>query len=272
MQLRCNHTEAIIDPTLLYILAAVAASALISVSAAALVSYTLLSKLVDRMVAFSTGCLLAAAMLHMLPEAVHDFDGDVHTLFVWLLGAILGFFLLEKLEVLRHSHHHEGDEHHHHHGYDQRQAGRGGWPILVGDAIHNFADGIVIAAAFLADPHLGVVAAASIIAHEIPSEIGDFMVLLNAGFGRLRAFAFNLLSSASGLLGALAGYALLDRAEGIVPIALIVAAGSFIYIALSDLIPQLHREARPRENVLQIALIAAGVLTIHFAFALLHTH
>lgn len=272
MQLRCNHTEAIIEPTLLYILAAVAASALISVCGAALVSYTVLSKLVDRMVAFSTGCLLAASLLHMLPEAVHAYPGDVHTLFIYLLCALLGFFLLEKLEVLRHSHHHEGDPHHHHHGYDQRQAGRGGWPILVGDAIHNFADGIVIAAAFLADPHLGVVAAASIIAHEIPSEIGDFMVLLNAGFSRTRAFIFNLLSSGSALLGGLAGYVLLDRAQAIVPIALVVAAGSFIYIALSDLIPQLHREGRLRENVLQVALIALGVLTIYLAFAALHEH
>lgn len=221
------------------------------------------------MVAFSTGCLLAAALLHMLPEAIEG-QADVHRLFALLLAALLGFFLLEKFEVLRHSHHHEGDDHRHDHGYDRRQAGRGGWPILVGDAIHNFADGIVIAAAFIADPKLGVVAAASIIAHEIPSEIGDFMVLLNAGFSRARAYLFNLLSSLSSLIGALAGYVLLDRTQALVPYALVVAAGSFVYIALSDLVPQLHREGRARESVLQIVLIGVGVAVIHAAFGALH--
>lgn len=261
--------EAAIDSTLVYIIAAALVSATLSISAAALVSFTLLARVVDRMVAFSTGCLLSAALLHMLPEAVES-SADGHTLFALLLAALLGLFLLEKLAVLRHSHHHEGDAHDHDHGYDLRQAGRGGWPILVGDAIHNFADGIVIAAAFMADVKLGVVAAASIVAHEIPSEIGDFMVLLNAGFSRVRAYAFNLLSSAASLLGALAGYALLDRAATLVPYALVIAAGSFIYIALSDLVPQLHREGRARESVLQIALIGLGVAVIYFAFSALH--
>jgi zinc and cadmium transporter len=116
---------------------------------------------------------------------------------------LLGFFLLEKFALLRHSHHHEGDGHAHEHGHDKHEAGRAGWLILVGDGFHNFADGILIAAAFLADPKVGVITAVAIIAHEIPQEVGDFMVLLNAGFSRARAFAYNLISS----LAADAGHA-----------------------------------------------------------------
>ncbi len=264
--------EVVSSPTLLYIVCAALVAAVLSISAAALVSFTLLSRMVERMVAFSTGCLLATSLLHMLPEAIETASADTHDLFALLLASLLGFFLLEKFEVLRHSHHHEGDHHHHDHGYDRVQAGRGGWPILIGDAIHNFADGIVIAAAFVADVRVGIVAAASIIAHEIPSEIGDFMVLLNAGFTRARAYAFNLLSSLSSLVGAVAGYLLLDRVAALVPYALVVAAGSFLYIALSDLVPQLHREGRPRESVLQVALIAVGVVLIYLVFASLHDH
>ena len=106
-----------------------------------------------------------------------------------LLGGLLFFFLLEKAELYRHSHHHEGDGHHHHHHFDAEQAGRGGWSVLVGDSIHNFCDGIIIAAAFLADLQLGVVTALAIIAHEIPQEVGDYIVLLNAGFSRAQGAA-----------------------------------------------------------------------------------
>jgi len=258
-------------PTLVFIVIASLMSAVISISAAALVSFTLLARMVERMVAFSTGCLLATALLHMLPEAMEGAQ-ETHGLFALLLASLLGFFLLEKFEVLRHSHHHEGDAHHHHHGYDRAQTGRGGWPILIGDAIHNFADGIVIAAAFIADVRVGVVAAASIIAHEIPSEIGDFMVLLNAGFTRKRAYLFNLLSNLSSTVGAIAGYLLLDRVSSLVPYALVVAAGSFIYIALSDLVPQLHREGRARESVWQVVLIALGIALIFTVFSALDDH
>ena len=127
--------------------------------------------------------LLATALLDVLPEAFSA-QAPPQALFATLLGGLLFFFLLEKAELYRHSHHHEGDEHHHHHGFDRQQAGRGGWSVIVGDSIHNFCDGIIIAAAFLADTRLGVVTALAIVAHEIPQEVGDYIVLLNAGFSR----------------------------------------------------------------------------------------
>ncbi len=231
----------------------------------------MLSKLVERMVAFSVGILLGASLLHMMPEALQS-HVDAHTLFALFLFSVLGFFLLERFDVLRHSHHHEGDDHQHSHGFDSRQAGRGGLPILVGDGLHNFADGILIAAAFLADPKLGIIAAASIIAHEIPQEIGDFMVLLNAGFSKRRAYVFNLLSSLAGVAGGIFGYFLLEQSQDWIPYALVVASASFIYIALSDLMPQLHREGRRKEAFFQIAFMGIGLASIYALFIGLHGH
>ncbi|CAN5346801.1 ZIP family metal transporter [soil metagenome] len=223
------------------------------------------------MVAFSVGILLGAALLHLLPEAVES-GVEPHRLFALLLAGLLGLFLLERLAIVRHSHHHEGDAHVHERGFDARQAGRGGLPILVGDSIHNFCDGVVIAAAFAASPELGLVATLSIVAHEVPSEVGDFMVLLNAGFSRRRAVIWNLLCSLAGVAGGVAGWWLLESVGQLVPYALVLASSSFIYIALSDLIPQLHREGRRGESVLQIVLIAVGVLLIGGVFVLLDAH
>ena len=163
---------------------------------------------------------------------------------------------------LRHSHHHEGDGHHHHHGHDREEAGRSGLTILVGDTFHNFADGIVIAAAFLADPHIGLVTALAIAAHEIPQEVGDFIVLLNAGFSKARAFAFNLLSSLAAILGGIVGYFLLDQLTGWIPYVLVIASSSFVYIAVSDLMPQMQRRATVRESIPQVLLIGLGVVIV----------
>jgi zinc and cadmium transporter len=231
-------------------------------------SFGLLSRLVDRMVAFSVGILLGAALLHMLPEAVES-QANAHTLFALLLASLIGFFLLEKAAILRHSHHHEGDHHEHDHGYDARQAGRGGIAILVGDGIHKFADGVVIAAAFVADTRLGVIAALSIVAHEIPQEIGDFMVLLNAGFTRKRALFYNIVCGSCGMAGGLVGYMVLDEVHRLVPYALVVASASFVYIALSDLVPQLQRDGRRTESFWQIALIGVGIAMIYALFVAL---
>ena len=150
----------------------------------------MLSKIVHHLVSLSAGVLLATALLDILPEAFSA-KAPPQALFATLLGGLLFFFLLEKAELYRHSHHHEGDEHHHHHGFDRAQAGRGGWSVILGDSIHNFCDGIIIAAAFLADTRLGAVTSLAIIAHEIPQEVGDYIVLLNAGFSRARALFFN---------------------------------------------------------------------------------
>jgi zinc and cadmium transporter len=177
--------------------------------------------------------------------------------------------LLEKFAILRHSHHHEGDGHHHHHGHDAHEAGKSGWMILVGDGLHNFTDGILIAAAFLANPQLGIVTGLAIIAHEIPQEIGDFIVLLNAGFSRTRAYVYNMISSLMAVIGATLGYYTLASASSLIPYVLVIASAGFIYIALSDLMPQMQRRATVRETIPQIILIAAGIALVLF---LTHGH
>jgi zinc and cadmium transporter len=241
----------------------------ISISAAALFSFALLSKMVERMVSLSVGILLSTSLLHALPEAFAS-GADMHTLFAALLAGLLAFFLLEKLAILRHSHHYEGDGHAHEHGHDAHEAGKSGWMILVGDGLHNFTDGILIAAAFLADPKLGLVTALAIIAHEIPQEIGDFIVLLNAGFSRARAYFYNLLCSLMAVAGGLVGYFALEKGTQWIPYVLVFAASGFIYIAVSDLMPQMQRRATLRETVPQVLLIGLGVLVVAVLTGLRH--
>jgi zinc and cadmium transporter len=236
---------------------------LVSISAAAVFSFALLTKMVERMVSLSVGIMLSTAFLHALPEAFGS-GADARSLFATLLGGLLAFFLLEKFAILRHSHHHEGYGHHHAHGHDAHEAGKAGWMILVGDGLHNFTDGILIAAAFLANPNLGIITGLAIIAHEIPQEIGDFIVLLNAGFSRKRAYFYNLLCSLMAVAGGVLGYFMLERAAGWIPYVLVFASSGFIYIAVSDLMPQMQRRATLRETVPQVILIALGVGIVIF--------
>ena len=179
-----------------YIILANVLSTLLSIALAAWLGFSYLARVIDKLVPVSAGLLLATAITHLLPESFQS-EADPYALGWVILAGILGFFLLEKLALIHHTHHHEGDLHHHAHGHDRHEAGRGGVPILIGDAFHNFADGVVIAGAFLVDVHLGVIATLAVMAHEIPHEVGDFMILLNAGFTRRRAFVFNLLSGMS---------------------------------------------------------------------------
>ena len=252
-----------INSTLFSILLATTIAGVFSISAAAVFSFTLLSKMVERMVSLSVGIMLSTSLLHALPEAFES-QADARSLFATLLGGLLAFFLLEKFAILRHSHHHEGDGHHHAHGHDAHEAGKAGWMILVGDGMHNFTDGILIAAAFLANPKLGIVTGLAIIAHEIPQEIGDFIVLLNAGFTRTRAYIYNLICSLMAVLGGVLGYLMLERATGWIPYVLVFASSGFIYIAVSDLMPQMQRRATLRETIPQILLIALGVAIVLF--------
>jgi len=244
--------------TLLYIFLANAISTLLSISLAAVMSFRLLSGVVEKMVSIAAGVLLATALVQLLPEAIES--GLRPDALGWIMTAgIVAFFILEKLTLIHHTHHHEGDEHHHPHGHDAREAGRGAWPILVGDAFHNFGDGVVIAAAFLVDFRAGVVTTSAVFAHEVPHEIGDFMILLNAGFDRRRAFAFMLISGLSAVLGGVTGYFLLDAFRALVPYALLVAAASFVYIALSDLLPEMMRRKPLSHSVPEVALVLLGV-------------
>lgn len=244
--------------TLVSILLATLVGGLLSVLVAAGLSTALLSRVVPHMVSLSTGVLLGTALGHVLPEA---FEGaaSTHALFLTLLGGLLFFFLLEKVELYRHSHHHEGDGHAHHHHFDREQAGRGGLSVLVGDSVHNFCDGVLIAAAFLTDPHLGWMTAIAATAHEIPQEVGDYLVLINAGFSRARALAYNLLSGLAAVLGGLLGYWLIQPFSALLPYLMVVAASCFVYVAVADLIPQLQRRLPLRATLSQLLWLGVGL-------------
>jgi len=255
--------------TLFYIVLATGAGGVLSVLIAASLTVALLGRLVKGLVSFSAGVLLGTALLHVLPEA---FEGAASpsALFTTLLGGLLFFWLLEKVELYRHVHHHEGDGHDHHHHFDAQQAGRGGLSVLVGDGIHNFCDGVIIAAAFLADPTLGLVTALAIVAHEIPQEAGDFIVLLNAGFTRRKALFYNALSGLAAVAGGIAGYYLVEPWQPLLPYLLVVASSSFIYIAVADLLPQMQQRLAWRETLSQVLWLAAGLVLVTGASGLLH--
>ncbi|MEH0167664.1 ZIP family metal transporter [Paucibacter sp. JuS9] len=247
--------------TLFYIVLATLIGGLLSVLIAASLTVSLLGRVVKHLVSLSTGVLLGTALLQVLPEAFER-DAKPQALFLTLLGGLLFFFLLEKAELYRHTHHHEGDGHHHHHHFDADQAGRGGISVLVGDSIHNFCDGVIIAAAFLADHHLGWATALAIIAHEIPQEVGDYIVLLNAGLSRGKALFYNAVSGLAAVGGGVLGYFVVGPWQELFPFLLVAASSSFIYVAVADLIPQLQRRLPWRETMAQLGWLAAGLALV----------
>lgn len=202
------------------------------------------------LLAYATGTLLGAAFLGMLPKALEKAVPVAVTGTV--LAGIVAFFILEKLILWRHCHDQDCEAHGH----------QGGALILLGDAFHNFVDGVVIAAAFLTSPALGVATALAVIAHEIPQELGDFAILLHSGLGKARAFAYNLVSSLATLPGVLIGWYWLAEVRQAIPYVLAVSAASFIYIAVADLVPGLHRRTGARAVAVQTLLILAGIGTI----------
>jgi len=225
--------------------------------------------LVPHLVSFAIGALLGAAFLALLPHAMENSrDIDVHVITMTVLFGVLGFFLLEKTVLWRHCHSAECEAHVPDHIPPQNHAA--GSLILIGDALHNFVDGVLIAAAFLTDIHLGIVTAVAVAAHEIPQEVGDFVVLLHSGFSRKKALVYNLLSSLTTIIGGILAYFSLSGVEGILPYVLAIAAASFIYIAVADLIPGLHKQVRPVETLQQLVLIFSGVFVIYIAHSTLH--
>ncbi|MFM7704925.1 MAG: ZIP family metal transporter [Rubrivivax sp.] len=257
--------------TLAWIVLATLAGGLLSVAIAASLTVAMLGRIVRGMVSLSAGVLLGTALLHVLPEAFESSAG-ARELFLTLLAGLLFFWLLEKAELYRHVHHHEGDGHHHHHHFDAEQAGRGGYSVLVGDSIHNFCDGVIIAAAFLADVKLGFVTALAIVAHEIPQEVGDYIVLLNAGFSRARALFFNALSGLAAVLGGVFGYFIVGPWQDLFPYLLVVASSSFIYVAVADLLPQLQLRLSLRDTAVQLGWLVAGLALVVGVTGLLHGH
>ena len=245
--------------TLGWILGASVAGGALSVALAAFALY-LRASWIPMLVSFAIGTLLGAAFLEVIP---HAFDqGDAKEAALAILGGIFGFFVLEKLMLWRHCHTEDCEAHDPHAAGTSAAAhdhGRSGALIVVGDTIHNFVDGVLIAAAFMQSTELGIVAAVAIIAHEIPQEVGDFLILLHSGYSRARALAMNLLSSTATIVGGVLGYYTLHLMEGLETILLGVVAASMIYVAVADLIPGLHRRPEFRDGATQTILIALGI-------------
>jgi zinc and cadmium transporter len=257
--------------TLAWILAASFAGGTLSAGLAA-ASLALRATWVPMLVSFAIGALLGAAFLEILPHAFES--GDAHEVAMAVLGGIFGFFVLEKLLLWRHCHTEHCEVHDPHDERGRSSAndhGRSGALILVGDTVHNFVDGLLIAAAFLQSTELGIVTAVAIIAHEIPQEVGDFLILLHSGYTRMRALAMNVLSSAATIVGGVIGYFSLQFLEAFQPTLLGIVAASMIYVAVADLIPGLHRRPELRDTASQALLIALGIGAIAMVgFALPH--
>jgi len=253
---------------LAWILAACIGGTLLSLAIAALVAFRVQARWVPTLVSFAVGALLGAAFLDLLPHLFEQTRNPGRTA-SFILAGILVFFVLEKLMLWRHHHHHDGEatgapgvDHHDH--------GRSGWMIVIGDAFHNFADGVIIASAFLADLRVVTVTALAIVAHEIPSEIGNFLVLLHSGFGRAKALFWNAMAGLSSVVGGVAAFVALRHVTGWIPEILALSTASMIYVAVADLIPGLHRRTALRETAMQVIFIAAGVACVGLIHGLLH--
>jgi len=233
--------------TLGWIVAASVAGGTLSAALAAF-SLTLRASWIPMLVSFAIGALLGAAFLEIIPHAFEK--GEPHQAAGAILAGIFAFFVLEKLLIWRHCHTEHCEVH---------DGGRSGTLIVVGDTVHNFLDGVLIAAAFLQSTELGIIAAIAIIAHEIPQEVGDFVILLHSGYSRARALAVNLMSSAATLVGGVLGYFALPVFVALEPVLLGLVAASMIYVAVADLIPGLHRRPQLRDTAAQALLIALGI-------------
>jgi zinc and cadmium transporter len=258
--------------TLISILVGTLVAGMGSVWLAALLAYALLSRFTQHLLSLAAGALLATAFTRLLPEAFElsaEAGVSAHALFVALLVGLVFFFLLDKAELWHHGHEHGHDPagahehptHDHHHAHGHAHHG-GGWAVLLGDSVHAFGDGILIAAAFVADPRLGLAAALAVMAHEVPHHVGD-LVVLRQTLGNPRA-ALLKLSMAGGVtaIGGVMGYLLVGALHEYLPFFLVIAASSFIYVALADLIPQLQKRLSPRETAAQVAWLFAGIALV----------
>ncbi len=237
----------------------------------------------QHLLSLAAGALLATAFMHLLPEAFES-QASAQELFATLLVGVVFFFLLEKAELWHHGHEH-GDAHAHSHGHESGHAHGhghdshahpaggvrlGGWTVLTGDSVHCFGDGVLIASAFVADMRLGWIAAASVLAHEVPHHMGDLVVMLHSSSNRRMALVKVSLAGAVTALGGLAGYFLLEQLHDWLPYFLVVASSSFVYVALADLIPQLQRRLSARETAIQIALLLTGMGVVTLVSGLAH--
>lgn len=256
--------------SLVSILLATTAAGVLSVLLAATIALTWLPRIADRLLAFAVGILLAFALTRIAPEAVH-LGLAPEAVGYGLLAGILAFFLLERAILWRHDHGPvQGDAGHTHAAHvGPAQVAL----VVLGDGLHNFVDGVLIAAAFLVDPALGWGTTAAVLAHELPQELGDFTILLAAGCTRRRALALNALSGLGMVLGGVGGWLTLTTSGEWLPWVLVAAAASFLYLALTDLLPAMNRRRRLADTALQIGLLALGVGIVALVNELLpHSH
>jgi zinc and cadmium transporter len=275
--------------TLLAILVGTLVAGIGSVWVAAWLSFGVFSRYTQHMLSLAAGALMATAFLHLLPEAFES-EAGAHELFLTLLVGLVFFFLLDKAELWHHGHEHghgHDHAHDHAHGHDVHQANhghahhtpadgeppRGQWAVLAGDSVHCFGDGILIASAFMADMHLGVIAALAVLAHEVPHHMGDLAVLRQGSSSRKAAIVKVSMAGAITALGGAVGYVLVDALHDWLPYFLVVASSSFVYVALADLIPQLQKRLSARETAAQILWLAVGIGMVVIVSALAgHQH
>lgn len=266
--------------TFTWILAATIVGGLASVLGAWLIASRASAAQVPILISYAVGALLGAVFIELLPHAFNRSDNLQMTAATILAGLLL-FFILEKLVLWRHCHIEECEAHDPHDGHPAQPAapvahhhdqGRSGMMILIGDTFHNFVDGILIAAAFLADTQLGIVTAVAIIAHEVPQEVGDFLILLHSGYTKKYAFLLNLLSSAAMVVGGILAYFALQALQQWVDTLIALATASMLYVAVADLIPGLHRRPEIRATVQQVTLIALGIASIWLVGEIAHGH
>lgn len=268
--------------TLISILVGTLVAGVGSVWIAAMLAYALLSRFTQHLLSLAAGALLATAFMRLLPEAFEQSavaGVSAQVLFAVLLMGLIFFFLLDKAELWHHGHEHghshemdevrdQSHEHEHHgHAHSHKETTHnhhtgGSWAVLLGDSVHAFGDGILIAAAFVADTRLGVAAALAVMAHEVPHHVGD-LVVLRQSLGNAKAALIKLsLSGSVTALGGLIGYLLVGALEEFLPLFLVVAASSFIYVALADLIPQLQKRLSPMQTAAQVAWLFAGIALV----------
>jgi zinc and cadmium transporter len=222
---------------------------LLVASGVLLINDSVRARLIPWLVSYAVGALLGVSTLAILPTALEQLPAT-RVLGTLLLGILL-FFVLEKLVLWRHCHTHDCEVH-----------DGSVFPVLIGDAFHNFVDGAVVAAAVLTSVPLGISTAVAVAAHEIPQEVGDFAILLHAGYSRRRALLLNVMSAAASGLGAIAACISFDLLPRMLPYFLALAAASFLYVAMADLIPGLHRGRTDAGSMRQILLIGAGIASM----------
>jgi zinc and cadmium transporter len=280
---------------LIWILAGTVIAGVGSVWIAAMLSFGIMARLTKHMLSFAAGALLSTALLQLLPEALAA-GISADALFAFLLAGVVFFFILDKAELYHHGHEHgehgldldtladpaaghgqassahaHSHAHAHAHTHAHGTTGSGGWAVLVGDSVHAFGDGILIASAFMADWRLGMLASLAVLAHEVPHHMGDLVVLRHVAGNARSALVKVSLAGTVTALGGVAGYFLLAQFGAYLPYFLVIAASSFIYVALADLIPQLQRQASLRDSVGQLTWLILGIGLVFLVGALAHS-